>query len=193
MRGHVAEGGGIRLSRPSRADAPALIAAHRASRTLHHPWVQPFTDEVGFEAWFLRGLTGPNIGLVVRRVDGNAPVGVVNLNEIAGGAFHSAYLGYWAMAGQEGRGAMRWALTLALEFAFRDLGLHRLEANIQPGNLRSIALVRGLGFRHEGFSPRYLRIGGEWRDHERWARLTDDPPAEAPLAEAPPPGQKPAA
>lgn len=178
MSGPVAEGGGLRLDRPVRADAAALIAAHRASRALHHPWVRPFTDEAGFDAWFLRGLTGPNIGLVARRVEDDALVGVVNLNEIVGGAFRSAYLGYWAMAGQEGRGAMRWALTLAIEYAFRDLGLHRLEANIQPGNARSVALVRGLGFRKEGFSPRYLRIDGQWRDHERWARLADDPPAE---------------
>ena len=52
--------------------------------------------------------------------------------------------------------------------------LHRLEANIQPDNARSIGLVRSLGFRMEGFSPRYLKIGGRWRDHERWALLSDN-------------------
>jgi ribosomal-protein-alanine N-acetyltransferase len=54
-----------------------------------------------------------------------------------------------------------------------ELGLHRLEANIQPENLASIGLVRRLGFRREGMPPRYLRINGEWRDHERWALLAD--------------------
>ena len=48
------------------------------------------------------------------------------------------------------------------------MGLHRLEANIQPGSLASIGLVKGAGSA-EGFSPKYLKIGGRWRDHERWA------------------------
>ena len=66
------------------------------------------------------------------------------------------------------------AVRLAAAHAFGVLGLHRLEANIQPGNLRSIALAKRLGFRLEEFSPCCLRIGGEWRDHERWALLADD-------------------
>jgi len=61
------------------------------------------------------------------------------------------------------------AVRRAVTIAFEDFGLHRLEANIQPGNHASIALVKRLGFRLEGFSPQYLQIGGEWRDHERWA------------------------
>jgi ribosomal-protein-alanine N-acetyltransferase len=72
-----------------------------------------------------------------------------------------------------GTGLMTEALRAAVGYAFNELGLHRLEANIQPGNTASIALVRRLGFRQEGFSPRYLRINGEWRDHERWALLSD--------------------
>jgi ribosomal-protein-alanine N-acetyltransferase len=74
---------------------------------------------------------------------------------------------------------MRAGLELGLRFAFGPLGLHRLEANIQPGNESSVALVKGAGFRLEGYSPRYLKIAGRWRDHERWAILAEDRPRRA--------------
>ena len=69
---------------------------------------------------------------------------------------------------------MREWLCLVLKRAFRELRLHRVEANIQPGNTASLALVRRLGFRREGFSPRYLKVAGRWRDHERWALLAEE-------------------
>ena len=103
------------------------------------------------------------------RIEDGALAGFINVNEIVRGLFQSAFLGYAAVAGYEGRGYMREGLELVMVRAFNDLGLHRLEANIQPGNLPSIALVRGAGFVREGFSERYLKIGGRWRDHERWA------------------------
>jgi len=66
------------------------------------------------------------------------------------------------------------ALALVLREAFGPLRLHRVEANIQPGNRASIGLVRRAGFRREGLSRRYLKIGGRWRDHERWALTVED-------------------
>jgi ribosomal-protein-alanine N-acetyltransferase len=69
---------------------------------------------------------------------------------------------------------MKEGLQLVIDCSFDELRLHRLEANIQPSNERSIALVRRLGFRMEGLSRRYLKIGGRWRDHERWALLADE-------------------
>jgi len=68
---------------------------------------------------------------------------------------------------------MRKALPQVVSRAFRDYGLHRLEANIQPDNEISRRLVTALGFRLEGYSPRYLKIRGRWRDHERWAITTE--------------------
>ncbi len=104
----------------------------------------------------------------------DALIGVFILSEIVRGCFQSAYLGYYGHASHAGKGLMTEALRLTAEYAFRDLGLHRIEANIQPGNVQSIALVKRCGFRFEGYSPRYLKIGNQWRDHLRWALLRDD-------------------
>lgn len=69
---------------------------------------------------------------------------------------------------------MRAGLESVIRLAFREYGLHRLEANIQPENRRSIELVQSLGFGLEGYSPRYLKIAGRWRDHERYALTTEE-------------------
>lgn len=163
----------VTIRRPVAADAPALIAAHLAGRDLHHPWIEPFTDQAGFEAWRERTLSGNHLGLIVEAPEGIA--GIVNLSNIVLAVFHNATLGYWAMPGMTGRGYMAEGAREAGTLAFTELGLHRLEANIQPGNAPSLAVARRAGFRKEGFSPRMLHIAGEWRDHERWARLADDP------------------
>jgi ribosomal-protein-alanine N-acetyltransferase len=95
--------------------------------------------------------------------------GVANISEIVRGNLRSGYLGYYAFVPNDGCGYMRAGLTKLIRLSFRKHGLHRLEANIQPANVRSIALVQSLGFSREGYSPKYLKIGGRWRDHERWA------------------------
>ena len=97
----------------------------------------------------------------------------MNINEVVRGIFQSGYLGYWIGAPFARQGYVREGLALVVGHAFEELLLHRLEANIMPENAASLALVRGLGFRREGLSPRYLKIAGEWRDHERWSILAD--------------------
>lgn len=101
-------------------------------------------------------------------------MGVINVSQIFLGAFRSAYLGYYAGARHMGQGYMSEGLRLVIRNAFSKLGLHRLEANIQPANRASLRLVRRAGFRREGFSPRYLKVLGRWRDHERWAVTVED-------------------
>jgi ribosomal-protein-alanine N-acetyltransferase len=162
----------VTIRRATENDAEALIRGNRASRELHAPWVEPFTDLDGFNRWFADTRSGRKVAFVADA--GGAIAGVVNVNEIVHGIFCSAYLGYYAMAGFGGRGLLTRAVELAVAQAFNELGLHRVEANVQPDNLRSRALVQRLGFRLKGYSPRYLRIAGVWRDHERWAKLVDD-------------------
>lgn len=103
-----------------------------------------------------------------------AILGAIEVSEIVRGKFRSAYLGYHLGAPFARQGYMREGLVLAITRAFRHLRLHRLEANVEPKNLASLRLVRQMGFRREGYSLRYLKIGGRWRDHERWAILADE-------------------
>ena len=69
---------------------------------------------------------------------------------------------------------MKKGMKLLLSYIFQKTKLHRLEANIQPENIPSIKLVEKLGFRKEGYSPRYLKINDVWCDHERWAITKED-------------------
>jgi [ribosomal protein S5]-alanine N-acetyltransferase len=166
--------GTVRLHLVEAGHANELIDANRASAALHHPWVQPFTDKAGFDAYF-DSLDGQRkIGLLAREVSDQAPVGIFNLSEIIRGPFQNAYLGFYGLSGRTGRGLLTEALRAVLVYTFEALRLHRVEANIQPGNLRSINLVSRAGFRREGYSPRFLHINGDWRDHERWAILADE-------------------
>lgn len=172
---------GVSLAAPTAADRDRFLAAARRSLDLLHPWTSPPLDEAAFDGYLRRYQPGvadllgaEHLSFLVEQ--GGDLVGVVNANEIVRGNLASAYLGYNAFRPHAGRGLMRAGLALVLDMLFGPASLHRVEANIQPGNTRSIALARSLGFRHEGFSPRYLRIGGEWRDHERFALLADEWP-----------------
>jgi [ribosomal protein S5]-alanine N-acetyltransferase len=162
----------ILIRRPSSADRqPFLTAAHR-SKALHRPWVIAPDTPAKFRAYLKRMSPPTHCGFLVVRQDTREIVGVINLSNIVGGLFQSGYLGYYTFAGHERQGFMRQGLLAVIRYAFKTLKLHRLEANIQPGNAASIALVASCGFRKEGFSPRYLKVGGRWRDHERWAVLS---------------------
>jgi ribosomal-protein-alanine N-acetyltransferase len=172
----------VYLRRPRPADRADFLAAVKASRALHASWVRTPTSAARY-ATYLRRYAGPNsprsasathVGLLVCRIEDDALVGVFNLSEIVRGVFCSAYLGYYALEPYTGRGYMAEAIRLVLRVAFLTLRLHRIEVNVQPGNRRSISLVRGVGFTREGFSRRYVKIAGRWRDHERWALLVED-------------------
>ncbi len=167
----------VRLERPSRRRARDFLAAVGRSRRLHGAWVSPPATPAAYRAYLRRVRRRPtHAGYFVCRADSGDLVGVVNVSEIVRGNFQSAYLGYYAFAPHAGQGLMAEGLALVVGEAFRRLGLHRLEANVQPGNAASRGLVRRLGFRREGVSPRYLRIAGRWRDHERWAILAEQWP-----------------
>jgi [ribosomal protein S5]-alanine N-acetyltransferase len=154
---------------PQSSDEPEFVASARASRRIHGSWTRAPDTPERFRAYLERLASPADFSFLVCRLDTDELAGVVNLANVVFGSFRSGYLGYYAFAGHEGQGHMAAGLRLVVRFAFATLKLHRLEANIQPENRRSIALVKRCGFAKEGFSPRYLKISGRWRDHERWA------------------------
>ena len=163
----------IVLRPPTAADAREFAAAAAASKALHRPWITAPTTPEAFRAWRKRLAQPTHCALLACRSDTSQIVGVFTITNIVMGPFRSAFLGYFAFTGHEGQGLMAEGLRAVVRYAFRTLKLHRLEANIQPGNAPSVALVRSCGFSPEGYSPRYLKVGGRWRDHERWAMVAD--------------------
>lgn len=110
-----------------------------------------------------------HVPLLVELQEEPVILGVININQIARGAFQNCALGWWIGRPHARKGYMKEAVALVLDHIFVDLELHRVEANIQADNLASKALARGVGMRKEGFSERFLKIAGRWCDHERWA------------------------
>ena len=150
------------------------MALIKASRHVLRPWVAPPATGAAYTAYLRRSRRATERAFLVCRLEDHRIAGVINVSQIFHGNFRSAYLGYYAGAPFVGQGYMSDGLRLVLRRAFVTLGLHRLEANIQPRNRASIRLVKRAGFRREGFSPRYLKVFGRWRDHERWALLAED-------------------
>jgi len=172
----------VYLRAPLASDAVEFLAAAKASRGLHGAWVQAPTTRARYLAFVRRfggqaagdPLAATHAGFLVCRREDDAIVGAFNIGEIVRGLFQSAYLGYYAFAPHAGAGYMSEGLELVLHVAFRVLKLHRLEANVQPTNRRSLTLVRRAGFVREGYSRRYVRVAGQWRDHVRMALLVED-------------------
>ncbi|WP_169949907.1 GNAT family N-acetyltransferase [Microbispora sp. H11081] len=166
----AASGDRVIVRRITAHDEDEFLELARASTGLHHPWMSlPVTSEE-FRAYLAR-FDDPRSaeGLLVCVRETGAIAGNININSIIRGRFQCGSLGYAAFAPTAGQGYLSDGLRLVLRHAFEELRLHRLEANIQPGNHASRRLVERHGFRYEGCSPEMLFIDGAWRDHERWA------------------------
>lgn len=164
----------VTLARTQEGDGPELIRDNIASRAYHLPWSEPFIDQAGFDGWFAKTRTDRYVSLIARHRESRRIVGLINFSEIVGGNFQNAYTGYYGMAGFAGQGLMTQALCAAVRYAFDELKLHRVEANIRPEDVKSVELVRRVGFRREGFSPNHLYLDGAWQGHERWAMCKGD-------------------
>ncbi|GAA1922428.1 GNAT family N-acetyltransferase [Streptantibioticus ferralitis] len=165
----------IRPPRPS--DAAAYAEA--VVRSAEHIGAWNPVDPDGFPE-LLRN-QGPSLQtfLVIDGADGGI-VGKCNVTNIVRARFRNGVLGYDSYLPYAGTGRMTEGMRQVVDRCFSELpdglALHRLEINIQPDNVRSIALAKRLGFRHEGFSPRMLYINDAWRDHERFALTAEEWP-----------------
>jgi ribosomal-protein-alanine N-acetyltransferase len=161
-------------------DRDEFLAAVRRSRRLHHPFTHPPDTPEAFADYIRRSPRRRTFAFV--RNDTGHLVGVAGLSEITRKLLQSAFLGYYAFRPHDRKGYMKEGLDLVVRYAFDDLKLHRVHANVQPTNPRSAELLRSLGFQPENASPRYLRIDGDWRDHVGWVLLADGAPEDEVLA-----------
>jgi GrpB-like predicted nucleotidyltransferase (UPF0157 family)/RimJ/RimL family protein N-acetyltransferase len=161
------------IREPTLEDKEAFLAAMQQSQDYHHPWIKAPLTSKEFDDYLLR-FQQPNQKSYLVFDENNQIVGVFNISEIVRGLFQNAFLGFYGVTEYADQGYMSAGLKLVLKKIFKELTLHRIEANIQPDNHRSLQLVKKNGFRYEGFSPRYLEINGEWRGHEHWAMTIED-------------------
>jgi len=154
------------------ADAEPLAALLRANWDFLAPWMPARADE-----FFTVARQGE---ILARELDAYArevmiPLAIVDADgELAGritisgitrGAFQSASIGYWVAKSRNGRGLASAAVGEVIGIAFRDLGLHRLQAETLLHNTASQRVLRRNGFQPFAVAPSYLKIAGEWQDH----------------------------
>jgi ribosomal-protein-alanine N-acetyltransferase len=162
------------LRYPSVKDAEEFISLSRSSEKFHRNLVSPARDFEKFRQYIKGSKSVENKLFLICRIPDQKILGVSDLSQIFYGGFKNAYLGYYLFENFIGHGYMTEAIRLTLKIAFQNLKLHRLEANIQPHNFASLNVVKKCGFTKEGISRKYLKIGGKWCDHERWAIIKED-------------------
>jgi len=163
----------------SRGDESAWLTVRAANRDWLKPWEATIPkgvpqDAVTFAAFVRQERRawrrGDSFAAVVL-VDG-VLVGRVAIGGIRWGAERGGNIGYWIAESHSGQGITPRAVALLAEYGFAQ-GLHRLEIAVRPENVKSLAVVRKLGFVEEGLRRSYLYIDGEWRDHLIFARTAD--------------------
>ena len=175
-------GRGLLLRPPSASDYAAWAELRNSSRDHLIPW-EPKWSRDELSRWsFRRRLRyyqrdqREDLGYAFFIFDATTSklMGGLTLSNVRRGVTQACALGYWLGAPHVGRGHMRRAVSLAADFAFSELRLHRLEAACLPNNEPSIRVLRWNGFQEEGLARSYLKINGEWRDHILFALLADN-------------------
>lgn len=153
------------------ADAEAFAALFSANRDFLAPF-DPIRPDDFYTVEGQRTRLARSIGTYAI-LDGDEVAGTLGISNVVLGAFRSANLGYWVDGARNGRGLATRAVAAAIEIAFGELGLHRLEAGALVENIASQRVLEKNGFERIGLAPRYLLIAGAWRDHILFQRLAD--------------------
>lgn len=170
----ILKGKKIYLRPPKNEDCLEFTELNKQSRKFHKNLANPPKDKKSFAEYVAKNELSANECFLICTKENKAIAGAINLSQIFYGNFMNAYLGYFVGEKFAGKDFATAAISLILKFAFRDLKLHRIEANVQPHNFSSIAVLKKNNFTKEGFSRKYLKIGGRWLDHARWAIIKDD-------------------
>ena len=154
-------------------DEVEYLKNYRLSKAILKPWVQAPKNATEFKEYVCEMSSEENKAFVVIDKKTQSMLGIVELRDIFMFDFKNSYIIYFAFVPNLKKGCMSQAVKMVTKFAFNKLKLHRLEANIQPTNLASLALARSCGFIKEGYSPKFIKKNGKWKDHERWAILNE--------------------
>lgn len=180
----TAQGDRVRVAPAATADVPAYREAVRLSKERIGQWNPVNVADL---EWHLTRQSPEHRTFLIHALDpagSHGIVGKVNVTNVVRGRFDSGTLGYDAYDPYAGQGlfaeGMRLVVGLALAAMPDGMGLHRVEANVRPGNERSAGLLRSLGFRREGTVRRMLRLDGPdgqaWRDHDMHALTIEEWP-----------------
>jgi ribosomal-protein-alanine N-acetyltransferase len=156
----------------SAEDAEELTAVVRENREFLAPWEPQQEDDYftveGQRVRLHRALQAyareAMVPLAIVAEDGRL-AGRISINGVTRGAFQSAALGYWVSQSHNGRGLATAAVADAVHIAFRQLGLHRLQAETLLHNTGSQRVLGRNGFQPFAIAPAYLKIAGRWQDH----------------------------
>jgi ribosomal-protein-alanine N-acetyltransferase len=172
----------VALRAPRLSDATRIVEIRARSREYLEPWVPvPGPDEFDVTQARVRirrdrrDIRADRHYRFCMTLGEDGPViGRVALSQVFRGIFQNAYLGYWIDVEHHGRGLTTEGVRLTLDVAFREIGLHRVQAAIMPHNAASLAVARKCGLRQEGRAERYLQIAGSWQDHLLFAVTAED-------------------
>ena len=175
--------GRVYLQPPRQRDWKQWSQLRHASRQFLVPWEPTWAYDSLTRSAFRRRVRvyaqewrhGTGYSFFVFRRSDDRLLGGVTLSNVRRGVAQNGSLGYWIGETFARQGLMTEALAGVLDFAFDDLGLHRIEAACLPSNEASRAVLLKLGFAQEGFAREFLRINGAWQDHVLFAILRNDP------------------